>query len=174
MKPKLIRVRWILVGVASLVLVVLYVNMWSHQMTLKIMRAGISVYWVEHGEMPATLRDLVLYARKDPGSSDAQKWMAYAYVANLRTNDPPDTPVLIASQSQRGLFFGVMLTLGGHIRWHSNRQLDELAKAPWLLVQDEFDNEAALYEFKQRVKVILPERLIRRAEGKGNGGTQRE
>ena len=125
---------------------------------LGAMRAGLFSYRDHHdGRMSPTLRDLVNYSCGKSDPKTVSEWTGFFYVTNLSESDPRGTPLLIASPHNRGMFFGAVLERCGDIKWFSNGYLDRLSKEPWLAVETQFTNSAALVEFSTRIHILPPE-----------------
>ena len=131
-------------------------------LTCREMHAVFSEYRMDHGgAMPRNLQELVHYARASMGGfatlDTGEEWTAFVYVANLTTNDPRGSPVIIDVPARRTRHRGIVGDYAGRALWLPNDELQGLIREPWLLIQDDFEDEAALEEFKQRVRVVLPD-----------------
>ena len=108
--------------------------------------------------MPSNIDELINFVRQQEGAfadpSSYRRWKKFIYIANLRTNDPPDAPVII--ESPRGFKWrkGVVGLYGGGSLFLPSEDLCRLVKEPWLYIRNNFQDEATFNDFTQRVRVV--------------------
>ena len=93
------------------------------------------------------------------GCSTVREWRHLFYVANLRTNDPARIPIVMVDPNSPGMFHGMILRNGTIVYYADTEeeQVQRLLNAPWLFAMDELEDQRALEELRQRIRVIKPE-----------------
>lgn len=122
------------------------------------MYASIHAYATPGAYLPTNLNALVAFAVQNSGRRPTfvSTWTSFIYVSNVREDDPPGTPLVIEVPLRDGKHQYMVGMWRGGAEWLSKDQVEELIVNPWLRIEHKFKDEAALADFKKRVRVIYP------------------
>jgi len=129
-------------------------------------RSAVVDFWEyvndHNGAFPT---DLTVFANApivahSPGSEYTQPdWKSFYYVSGLKTNDPPQMPLMIYVSEDRRVKKGMVGFLGGWSMWYPPETVERLIREPWeteLVADGKPIDEQLKAELKQRVKVLPP------------------
>jgi len=109
------------------------------------------------GEYPPSPRALftLLYGTPDPSlSPEALKhWRNLYYVGSLRTNDPPEMPIVIHHSSMFPSWAQVLCLNNQTYVTNDSHFVRMLITEPWTLVKDKFENGEEYEAFTNRTRI---------------------
>ena len=126
--------------------------------TYREIRAAFDGYQIDHeGSLPPDIPALIAYCRAGkmdyPTLAQDSNWTRFIYVANVASNDPPRTPLILYLPRTWMETQGMVGFLGGEFAWYRRARIEAIAREPGIDIQDKFADEEAFAQFKRRVKV---------------------